>query len=206
MEKRITKMVQSAAPQKILSPKLRFYRNKRIIGAALVSLIALCLTGNVIVWIHSYIGATLVLDWYLFSFKGYKESTPNSPELLQQTCDVTPEQLDQYTNFTLKVRRISVVVSGVIAVITMLMMTDDFLAEIAFSLSYALLSIGITAGAVLFGYVSYPYGLATGERVVDCMPDNMKFGRYNPLSNSTINNPFAAADHLKPGGPSGFID
>ena len=158
--------------------KVKFYRNKRIVRSILLSLIVLGATGNFFLFVLSHVMLTLFWDWWFFTHKGFKDST-QAPEAYFQWAKVTPEQMNAFNAFMIKLRRIAFPLSVMMAG-ACLLFYPDFGYDIAFWLTYTL---GVFCSAVIaetLGKIKYPYPFeGTQEKL------------YNlPYPMSVINSPF----------------
>jgi hypothetical protein len=166
--------------------KVKFYRNRRICRAALMSFGIFCASGSLFLFLLSHVMSTLFWDWWFFTHKRYRDST-QAPEAYFKWANVTLQQMDEFNDFMIKLRRIAFVVSGMIA-LTCWMFVEEVGYYTAFLFTYV---PGVFFTAVIaerMGKIKYPYPRQR-KFAKHIFPFEVPF--YNAASDSKLANPFA---------------
>lgn len=167
--------------------RVQFYRDKRCFRSLLVAFCVLVLTAHTFMTFVSYVLSGLFLDWLFFTYDGCKDSE-QAPESYFLSRGITPQQMDEFNEFMIKVRRASFAAS--ISVTTAcLLFFQDFSYQAVFVITY----IGINFGTMLIAsskkIIIWPYhyedhvegdtGIVVG-----------RLRHYDPNSESALVNPF----------------
>ena len=171
--------------------KVKFYRNRRIYITALMSFCIFVATENFFLFLLSHVMLTMFWDWWLFTYRSYKDSL-RAPEAYFQWAKVTTQQMDEFNTFMIKLRRIAFPISVFMA------LTCYFFVEVmgyytAFLFTYLGIVV-IPAGiAMLLGKIKYPYPpLSKNQENQWSYPMSVIHSpMYNAASDNKLANPYS---------------
>jgi hypothetical protein len=171
--------------------KVKFYHNRRIYITAFMSFCIFCATGNLFILLLSHVMLTSFWDWWFFTFKGYKDSV-QAPEAYFQCAKVTPQQMDGFNTFMIKLRRIAIPMS-----VFMALTCYFFIEEVGYYTAFLFTYLGIvlipSGIAILIGKIKYPYLSPNQNQEIQwSYPMSVIHSpMYNAASDNKLANPYS---------------
>lgn len=133
-----------------------------------------------------YVLVGLFYDWFIFTYRGYKDSTDIDPEELKSIDNVPVNDVDTLNDFYVMVRRAAALVSVSSAAICLLSFPNASLMGTAFltycGVTVLLISIGVSKKKIIFKY--------TPKNILETDEDeNEEFFRRQATFDITSDNP-----------------
>lgn len=132
----------------------RFYADKRCVASAFVSLLLGLVTQSWGVFLVSYAITASALDWWFFSYCGFKESHTACENYLRFK-NITAEDLNSFSDLFVMARRVASLAAGTVGLIGYIMKWDIGW-EIPFFMTYTGVNL-LSDGYRIYNQIPYPF-------------------------------------------------
>jgi hypothetical protein len=146
---------------------------QRYVGLTTITLIATC---QPFLMLFSHMLATVFWDFWFYTIRGVKESS-SLPIGFFEERQINKHQVDRYTQFVVKAKRIFLAIAMIGAGIGIALQEDNFMLA---GLGLFYIGLSITIGlALILGYIQQPYPIRLGSVPYSHVDSNTTSISYN---------------------------